>query len=491
MLLARNYYPTNRRGAVLPLFALILPALIILCGFAINLAYLQLVSTEMKVATDAAAHAGGRALSIHQSTDAAYDAARINAQTNQVAGAPLILNTAQADHDIQFGLSTRVSAAQRYDFNFVTKAQVDAGNEQATSIRVIGQRPIPLVFRVMEGLTNVNVSRRSIATQLDRDIGLILDRSGSMLAYEDLDEWNRVLDRLYRWRRINYSEWRYARYYYTSSKVHQYVSFNVAYEIMRYLNGASYYDDYSNAWIPGGYYWEDRETRWSRYPTSRLRTNGDTRFNNPYGSVEPEMARYAFDMSLRRNNPRFSRWYRLVEAVDAFTDVLEFTDQKELIALVTFSSDASADLSLQPEGNTGVAYEALHNEIQSLHAYGATAIGKGLQEGFPLIIEDENGVYEPNRNPPDPRPFAAKTIVVLTDGRNNKWPDPVAATEDALAEHRNVTVHTVTFSPGADQSKMRSVAEVGGGRHYHADDGDELVEIFNEIANNLPTVLTE
>jgi hypothetical protein len=54
-----------------------------------------------------------------------------------------------------------------------------------------------------------------------------------------------------------------------------------------------------------------------------------------------------------------------------------------------------------------------------------------------------------------------------------------------------VTIHTVTFGAGADQDAMQSVAEAGYGRHYHAEDGDELVEIFEEIANNLPTILTE
>ncbi|MEM7784393.1 MAG: pilus assembly protein TadG-related protein, partial [Planctomycetota bacterium] len=49
-----------RRGAIAPLFAVILPMLLIFAGFAINLAYMQLVNTELKIATDATSHAGGR-----------------------------------------------------------------------------------------------------------------------------------------------------------------------------------------------------------------------------------------------------------------------------------------------------------------------------------------------------------------------------------------------------------------------------------------------
>jgi Ca-activated chloride channel family protein len=38
---------------------------------------------------------------------------------------------------------------------------------------------------------------------------------------------------------------------------------------------------------------------------------------------------------------------------------------------------------------------------------------------------------------------------------------------------------------------MKSVADIGGGKHYHAATGAELVAIFEEIANNLPTIFTQ
>ena len=55
-----------RKGAIVPMFAILLPVLLIFCGFAINLAYMQVVTTELKIATDCAAHAGGRAMSVAQ-----------------------------------------------------------------------------------------------------------------------------------------------------------------------------------------------------------------------------------------------------------------------------------------------------------------------------------------------------------------------------------------------------------------------------------------
>ena len=84
-------FSSTRKGAVAPLFACLLPVLFMLSGFAINVAYMQLRSTELKVATDAAAHAGGRAMSIYQTTDAGYQHAQRIAALNEVGGQPLMI----------------------------------------------------------------------------------------------------------------------------------------------------------------------------------------------------------------------------------------------------------------------------------------------------------------------------------------------------------------------------------------------------------------
>ncbi|CAN0494214.1 unnamed protein product, partial [Hapterophycus canaliculatus] len=49
----------------------------------------------------------------------------------------------------------------------------------------------------------------------------------------------------------------------------------------------------------------------------------------------------------------------------------------------------------------------------------------------------------------------------------------------------------ITFGGGANQDAMREVATIGQGKHYHANSGSELVSKFEEIANNLPTILTK
>ena len=88
------------------------------------------------------------------------------------------------------------------------------------------------------------------------------------------------------------------------------------------------------------------------------------------------------------------------------------------------------------------------------------------------------------------RPFAAKTLLVMTDGIHNRGIHPATVARNVVAQY-DVTIHTVTFGGGANQSAMRQVADIGGGEHYHANTGAELQAIFEEIANNLPTIMTQ
>ena len=101
-----------------------------------------------------------------------------------------------------------------------------------------------------------------------------------------------------------------------------------------------------------------------------------------------------------------------------------------------------------------------------------------MQEGIEALLDDAA------------RPYAAKTMVVMTDGIHNRGIDPEDVATNLLGSY-NLTIHTVTFGDGADQDKMQDVAVIGGGKHYHAATGAELVQIFEEIANNLPTILTK
>ena len=78
--------------------------------------------------------------------------------------------------------------------------------------------------------------------------------------------------------------------------------------------------------------------------------------------------------------------------------------------------------------------------------------------------------------------------MVLTDGIHNTGNiTPVEAAQTAA--NYGVTVHTITFGNNADQTTMAAVAAAGNGRHWHAPNNTQLTTVFNEIANNSPTIL--
>lgn len=79
-------------------------------------------------------------------------------------------------------------------------------------------------------------------------------------------------------------------------------------------------------------------------------------------------------------------------------------------------------------------------------------------------------------------------MIVLTDGIHNTGTDPLYAAQ--LAAEQNILIYTVTFSAEADMARMQRVAEIGAGKHYHADNASQLAAAFEEIAHSLPTLIT-
>ncbi|MEX2091658.1 MAG: pilus assembly protein TadG-related protein, partial [Pirellulales bacterium] len=104
----RRLSARHRRGAMLVFIAVCLPLLIIMAAFAIDVAWMQLARTELRTATDSAARAGAKELSLKQDATAARTKAKAAAARNYVAGQPLLL----ADADIQVGKSVQIGTGR-------------------------------------------------------------------------------------------------------------------------------------------------------------------------------------------------------------------------------------------------------------------------------------------------------------------------------------------------------------------------------------------
>lgn len=171
----------SRRGAMLVLIALLLVVLIVTVVFSVDVAYMQLTRTQLRSASDAAARAAAECLSRTQDVDQAREAAKTIASRNLVANDGLVLR----DEDIEFG---RASQEPNGHIGFTL------GSEPFNSVRVSGERtegsgsgPVSLFFGRLLGVTEFEAAHDSTSMIMDRDICLVVDRSGSMKTGLDTD----------------------------------------------------------------------------------------------------------------------------------------------------------------------------------------------------------------------------------------------------------------------------------------------------------------
>jgi Mg-chelatase subunit ChlD len=372
----------KRNGAMLVLVAVTLVIFIVALVFSIDIAYMQLVRSQLRTAADAAAKAGAIELSMAQDDQAAVRRAIDVAAANIVAGEPMRLATG----DIEIGNSSQQSDGS---WNFV------AGGEPFNSVRVNAERtagstagPVQLLVGGLLGRQTFEPRHVAMASQIDQDVALVIDRSGSM-AFD--------------------------------------------------LSGVE----------------------WS-YPSP---------LKYPQAYCEPPHA-------------TLSRWAAAASAVEAFIVAIENTSPIEHLAIVSFSSDyescsmkvkaASTNSSLSLDYSK--ARSAMSN-LGSKPIPGGTNIGAGIDEGKKVLTASTA------------RKFAQKTMIVMTDGHWTDGSNPVAAAQRAA--DAGIKVHAITFSADADESIMKEVARVGGGKHYHAPDAATLKEIYEEIAYTLQIILTE
>ena len=186
----------------------------------------------------------------------------------------------------------------------------------------------------------------------------------------------------------------------------------------------------------------------------------------------------------RRRIPTRSRWGSAATAVNAFLDAVATTRPIEHVSIVSFSSNASScGRSVQSatiDSGLSINYSQARTAITQLSSQpviGGTNISAGIDRGVQVLTGA--GI----------RPFAQKTMIVMTDGQWNEGRNPALAARDAAA--RGIKIHAITFSENADESAMRNVAVEGGGKHFHAPDGETLKEIYEEIAFTLHIILTE
>lgn len=402
--------------------------LLVAAAFSVDIAYMHLTRQELHIATDAAAKAAVARLSLGGTAAQAKQAAVACAAANTVGGSPLAISTS----DVSLGSVNYVQNA-RWGFNPggtpTMAAKVDVAMTSGST-----SGPVNLLFGKTLGTPIFQPSSTSVAAFVRNKVCLCFDRSRSMTF--DLTGQN--------------EKWP------TSSAGYPQ---GVPSSVRSVSIGTKTYD-----------------FRWL-YPPC----NG-------------------------------SRWSYLGIASNAYLDALATAPVETHVALVTWASSTdnaqSKDVNNKYHTYTGstlntssskTSYSASSLESTFVTSYGAiraaiteksgrtmlggTDTNSGLQNAVNLFAQTEDGIP------------CNKIIILFSDGMwSEGFLDP-AAHAAVNAAQANIVVHTVGFMLTASDAQygnqtMANIAAATGGKFYRATDGDSLRAAFEELARNLPIILT-
>ncbi len=164
---------------------------------------------------------------------------------------------------------------------------------------------------------------------------------------------------------------------------------------------------------------------------------------------------------------------KIADAKDAAKVFLGYTDERDQVGLVTFSSTVQSvsPLNYMTTGNK----ESLTKKINSITAVGATDM-------YDAIVAANNMLLNSSRS------NAPRVEVLLTDGNHN-WPSVLSdsAFLDLANQAKNKDIIIYTIGLGSDVSgdRLRMIADTTGGTYYFAATSSELRGIYQEIGSKL------
>lgn len=158
-----------RSGSVMIMMAVLLPVVLAVSAYSINVVYMELSRTQLQVTTDVATRAAGRALAVTGEQAEARAAADRVIQLNSFDNRRFDLSSS----DLRFGTSIRTDST-RYRFT-------ESGSKpNAVKFDTSNELRVPMLFPTMGIPVDFRPVKSAICTQVELDIVLVIDRSGSM-----------------------------------------------------------------------------------------------------------------------------------------------------------------------------------------------------------------------------------------------------------------------------------------------------------------------
>ena len=181
---SKVFHTPIKQGVILPFLAIGFVLMMVMLIFTVDISYMQMVRTELRVATDVAAKAGVEALRRTRSKDKAIEVVKNHIAMNKVAGKKLTLS----DEDILIGNSSKQGDGS---WKFID------GGTPFNSIRVTSSLSednangsVNLFFGKFFGNHTFTPKVTSTASNTEVEIVLCLDRSHSMCWDMTGTDWN-------------------------------------------------------------------------------------------------------------------------------------------------------------------------------------------------------------------------------------------------------------------------------------------------------------
>ncbi|MDF1843096.1 MAG: VWA domain-containing protein [Rubripirellula sp.] len=159
------------------------------------------------------------------------------------------------------------------------------------------------------------------------------------------------------------------------------------------------------------------------------------------------------------------------QAIESFSSVLSTTAPHERVGLVSYSQQASADVDLTDQ------FPEISNAINCLEIGGSANVTQGMLAAERILKQSHQ------------RSWIQPIMIVIANGVSKTRTDPKALAASLGAD--GIQVMTVTCGANTDQNEMQRIAELGNGRHFHAEHGADLEPVFQRLANSLSTMMTQ
>jgi hypothetical protein len=173
--------------------------------------------------------------------------------------------------------------------------------------------------------------------------------------------------------------------------------------------------------------------------------------------------------------PLDARWRVASRGIEQILLLFAESPQQEAVGLAGISSVALTDAGLSLDYSTIRSSLMLY---QTLYTGGPTNLADGITRGAALLGDKSRA-----------RPWAARVLLLISDGKGNLGNDPLATARSVANEY--VMIYTISLSSEADQDLMRQLAEVSRGQHFHARSASDFREVMAAITRRLPILLTQ